>query len=77
MNVAVVKLRTLIATHQAECVRCHSKKNLRIDHIYPVSRGGKTEEGNLQVLCEICNGLKGNSIPIGMKDSIWKDRPEI
>lgn len=35
---------------------------LHIDHIVPVSRGGKTVESNLQVLCSVCNGRKSNRI---------------
>lgn len=33
---------------------------LQIDHIVPVSRGGKTVPSNLRVLCSKCNGHKGN-----------------
>ena len=32
---------------------------LHIDHIVPVSKGGKTVPSNLQVLCSKCNGRKG------------------
>ena len=32
---------------------------LHIDHIVPVSKGGKTVPRNLQVLCSKCNGRKG------------------
>ncbi len=28
---------------------------LHVDHILPVSRGGKTEMGNLRTLCQSCN----------------------
>ena len=30
---------------------------LHVDHIVPVSKGGKTEMHNLQTLCEACKGL--------------------
>lgn len=33
---------------------------LHIDHIIPVSKGGKTVSSNLQVLCSRCNGQKSN-----------------
>lgn len=35
---------------------------LQIDHIVPVSKGGKTVASNLQVLCSKCNGSKSNRI---------------
>ena len=35
---------------------------LEIDHIIPVSKGGRTEEGNLQTLCWRCNRAKSNKI---------------
>ncbi|HJB68761.1 MAG TPA: HNH endonuclease [Candidatus Fournierella excrementigallinarum] len=35
---------------------------LEIDHIIPVSKGGRTEEDNLQTLCWKCNRSKGDKI---------------
>lgn len=46
------------------CVNCRSKEkeSLEIDHIKPISKGGKTEPDNLQTLCHDCNVRKGNNI---------------
>lgn len=46
------------------CVNCGSteKESLEIDHIMPISKGGKTEPGNLQTLCRNCNIRKENNI---------------
>lgn len=48
-----------------KCVICgRSQKDgalLHIDHILPVSKGGKTEKNNLRTLCDLCNLGKGNS----------------
>lgn len=35
---------------------------LQVDHIVPVSKGGKTVLSNLQVLCSKCNGKKSDKI---------------
>jgi hypothetical protein len=42
----------------ARCRRCHAMVNLEVDHIIPMSKGGKTEEPNLQTLCRRCNRRK-------------------
>ena len=46
------------------CADCGKRSPYRalfhIDHIYPRSRGGKTTEANLQLLCRPCNLAKGD-----------------
>jgi hypothetical protein len=42
----------------ARCLRCRTAVRLEVDHIIPVSKGGKTEESNLQTLCRRCNRRK-------------------
>jgi len=32
------------------------------DHIYPKSKGGPNTLDNLQIMCEVCNSRKGDSI---------------
>jgi len=41
-----------------KCVKCKSIKDLEIDHILPISKGGDGELDNLQVLCRKCNRKK-------------------
>lgn len=45
------------------CVLCGASAKdgvkLHVDHIFPVSKGGKTEPDNLRTLCESCNRGKG------------------
>ena len=41
---------------------CGHSTGLEIDHIVPISKGGKSVPSNLQTLCHKCNELKGNSI---------------
>ena len=48
------------------CQICGASANdgvkLHVDHIVPVSKGGKTEPSNLQTLCERCNLGKSNKM---------------
>ena len=49
-----------------KCQICGSSANdgvkLHVDHIIPVSKGGKTELSNLRTLCDRCNMGKSNKI---------------
>ena len=44
------------------CGRRFETDYLEIDHIYPISKGGKTVYENLQTLCRTCNKNKGNKV---------------
>lgn len=44
------------------CRKCQSPYNLEIDHIFPISKGGKSVPENLQTLCHNCNTQKSNTI---------------
>jgi len=46
----------------ARCRRCRTAIDLEIDHIIPVSKGGRTEEANLQTLCRRCNRRKWKTL---------------
>lgn len=63
------KLRTSIKTRDKyTCCTCGNSISaepnllLEIDHIIPVSKGGYTEESNLQTLCWKCNRAKSDKI---------------
>lgn len=66
------KLRyAVMQRDQFRCVLCgatvDSGAKLHVDHIIPVSKGGKTEMNNLRTLCDRCNLGKGASYnPNGM-----------
>lgn len=53
-----LKEKVLMKYHHI-CVSCGSTEKLEIDHIKPVSKGGKNIFTNLQVLCKTCNLKKG------------------
>ena len=40
------------------CAHCNTTKNITLDHIIPISRGGQHSVGNLQPLCRSCNSSK-------------------
>ena len=45
---------------------------LHVDHIVPVSLGGKTVPENLQILCSRCNLGKGASMPTQSALDFWE-----
>jgi len=51
------------------CAECGSNDNLHLDHIVPLSRGGKHTVGNLQMLCGKCNLSKNKSLTVE-----WRQR---
>lgn len=52
-------IQRVLKKYNHTCVKCSSKENLTIDHIKPVSKGGRDLISNLQVLCKSCNSIKG------------------
>ena len=42
------------------CQYCGSKKDLTIDHVVPVSKGGKNTWTNMVTACHKCNNKKGD-----------------
>jgi 5-methylcytosine-specific restriction enzyme A len=53
------RVRTIVLLRDgARCRKCRAALHLEIDHIIPISKGGRTEESNLQTLCRRCNRRK-------------------
>ena len=50
--------KEVLERYYHRCCECYSDRRLEIDHIYAWSKGGYTEESNLQVLCKSCNMKK-------------------
>lgn len=53
---------SILSRDHFKCKYCGSTLNLEIDHIIPISKGGKSEYNNLQTLCHRCNINKGTDI---------------
>jgi hypothetical protein len=51
-----------------QCKRCGVQKDLTVDHIWPVSRGGSDDDDNLQTLCRRCNTSKGAKVTYDRAD---------
>lgn len=88
----VVRLKFFVNIHRREmtptkrnifdrdkntCQYCGATKNLTIDHIMPVSRGGQNTWKNLVTCCFKCNNAKGNKTPeeAGMSLNCVPNRP--
>ena len=58
--------RKVIERDNYTCQNCGKympdEVGLQIDHIVPISKGGKSVFSNLQVLCSKCNGSKSNKV---------------
>lgn len=46
------------------CGRQVGRTNLTMDHIVPLSRGGKSKKGNLVPACKACNNKKKYLLPL-------------
>ena len=51
------------------CGRSFPMDIMQVDHIVPVSRGGKDNPSNLRLLCPTCNRRKGTKRPAPRKKS--------
>ena len=59
---AFAKAKTPQGTYRCACcgMEAASRIPFQVDHILPMSKGGKSVPENLQILCRSCNGRKGD-----------------
>ncbi len=63
----------VFAKHGKLCLACGSDKNICIDHVIPVNRGGKNDISNYQPLCKSCNSRKGTNTTDYRKRKVWQE----
>lgn len=52
---------------RGECYYCHTRvppKELTMDHIVPIVRGGTSNKSNIVACCKDCNSKKKHMLPI-------------
>ena len=49
------KIRKVVIAEEKVCRFCGTDRNLSVDHIIPLSFGGKSDRENLRLLCEPCH----------------------
>lgn len=59
----------IIRAQKGRCAACRKKRNLTVDHIIPLSKGGSNHPSNLQMLCKSCNSAKHANDPISFMQS--------
>ena len=56
------------------CGRNVAPKDLTMDHIVPVSRGGRSTKGNVVACCKECNTAKKQLLPMEWEDYLRRVR---
>jgi len=50
--------RYVLERDRHRCVKCGSDRQLTVDHIIPLAKGGSNDLSNFQTLCRRCNSGK-------------------
>ena len=64
---------------EGQCYFCKQKikpKDLTMDHIVPIIRGGKSTKGNVVPACKECNSKKKHMLPLEWQEYMDKIRRE-
>jgi 5-methylcytosine-specific restriction endonuclease McrA len=60
---------------EGRCYYCgqeFSPKELSMDHIVPLIRGGKSTKGNMVPACKACNNKKKHMLPVEWEDYLQR-----
>jgi 5-methylcytosine-specific restriction endonuclease McrA len=53
----------ILDQYGCRCAYCKTEKDITIDHIVPLVKGGTHTKSNVQPLCRSCNSKKGSKLP--------------
>lgn len=67
-----VTAQEIARLYKNPCFRCGTYKQLSIDHIIPLVKGGNHSIGNLMTLCRPCNASKGKKFLVEWKRDTMK-----
>jgi len=57
------------------CRRAFAPRELTMDHIIPISRGGRTTKGNVVPCCKECNNAKKQLLPMEWEEYLERFGP--
>ncbi len=66
-------------TARGRCYYCAKKvayKDLSMDHLVPLARGGRSTKNNLVPACKDCNNRKKSMMPLEWEEYLEKSRAE-
>jgi len=58
-NNFLISIKEVMKLKEKPCIYCGSQKRITLDHVVPLSRGGRNSIGNLVPACLSCNCSKG------------------
>jgi 5-methylcytosine-specific restriction protein A len=64
---------------EGKCYYCHKKvlpRELTMDHVVPIVRGGRSTKNNVVPACKECNNKKKHSLPIEWEEYLDRLKKE-
>lgn len=66
-GIFLISAKEIKKIYSSACAMCGSEKGIEMDHIIPISKGGRHSIGNVQPLCGGCNRSKSDKIMVKWK----------